>query len=147
MAGPLRVLVIDDDESVRKLVWAVLRREGHEVIQATSGAEGLAELEAGTFDVVLTDKNLGDLNGLELIARVRASHPSLPVVLMTGAPEKIASGAMPDAYLAKPFRSLQALVEAVDDAREKQRIAAMRRSVQEQLAGLRSSLNPRPSQG
>ncbi|MBX5481716.1 MAG: response regulator [Myxococcaceae bacterium] len=146
MAAPLRILVIDDDESVRKLVWAVLHREGHEIVQAGSGKAGLAALEAGAFDVVLTDKNLGDISGLELIARIRTSHPTLPVVLMTGAPERITSGAMPDAYLPKPFRSLKTLVEAVDEAVEKQRIAALRRSAQERLAGLRSVLHPAPGQ-
>lgn len=71
---PLSILVVDDEAPVRRAVARLLRLDGHVVAEAASGAEALAELERGSFDLVLTDIMMPDMNGCELgraIARVR----------------------------------------------------------------------------
>lgn len=142
MGAPLRILTIDDDPSVRRLVSAVLSREGHEVLLAVSGAHGLAMFEAHPVEVAIVDKNLGDMSGFDVIARLREQKPSLAIVLMTALPERVPPASRPDAYLAKPFKTIQSLCDAVTDAVEAQRVATMRREAQRQLDELRSSLSP-----
>jgi DNA-binding NtrC family response regulator len=81
-----RILVIDDDRSARLLLERVLARAGHQVHLVDSASEGLAALEQGGFDLLITDKNLPDVDGLELLRRAREANPGLKVILMTGFP-------------------------------------------------------------
>lgn len=79
-----RILVVDDEPTVRELVRAVLDRDGHETVGAGSGLEALSLLERETFDVVVTDVTMPGLDGLELLERIRRSHQDLPVLIVTG---------------------------------------------------------------
>jgi CheY-like chemotaxis protein len=81
----LRVLVIDDEPMVREALVDSLAEDGHTVIQAGSGAEGLARLDAGAdVDIVFTDLGMPDMTGWDVARAVRTRHPGLPIGLVTG---------------------------------------------------------------
>jgi signal transduction histidine kinase/CheY-like chemotaxis protein len=81
----LRVLLVEDDPNLNALVRQMLEEHGTEVLAAASAAEGLALFESKAFDAVLSDMVMpGEMGGLDLARRMRASRDDLPVVLMTG---------------------------------------------------------------
>jgi two-component system chemotaxis response regulator CheY len=111
-----RVLVVEDSVSARAFVRAVLEspefadpQGGCEVIEAANGFEALRLLPRGPYDLIVTDINMADINGLELVRFIRASahHRTTPLVIISslrGAHDiqrGLALGA--NAYLAKPF--------------------------------------------
>jgi GAF domain-containing protein/ActR/RegA family two-component response regulator len=99
------VLVIDDEAPVRELVADVLSAKGHTVAVAVGGREGLARFAAGRFDVVLTDLGMPDMTGWEVTKAIKASHPSVPVLLITGWGDLVEppEGARVDGVVTKPF--------------------------------------------
>ncbi|HEY3816688.1 MAG TPA: sigma-54 dependent transcriptional regulator [Polyangiaceae bacterium] len=102
-----RVLVIDDDASLRFTLEAVLSDAGLVVETCDGGASGLAAFEARGADVVLTDLAMPEMDGMEVLARMRASDPSVPVMMLTAhGSERVAVGAMKAGafdYIPKPF--------------------------------------------
>jgi signal transduction histidine kinase len=83
--SPLRILIIDDELSVREALADSLAEDGHAVIQAASGPEGLARLADGiTVDVVVTDLGMPEMTGWDVARAVRTRYPGLPVGLVTG---------------------------------------------------------------
>jgi two-component system response regulator AtoC len=102
-----RVLVIDDDASLRFTLEAVLSDEGLGVETADGGASGVAAFEARGADVVLTDLAMPDVDGMQVLARLRALDPSVPVLMVTAhGSERLAVAAMKAGahdYLPKPF--------------------------------------------
>jgi len=117
-----RVLIAEDSHSVRSFVRTVLESlsvpgEQFEIFEATSGFDALRILPRGRWDLVISDINMPDINGLELLAFVRRSdvHHSTPVILIsTQSSEKdrqkgLTLGA--NAYLVKPFTSEQLAAE------------------------------------
>lgn len=114
-----RIVVVDDEAEVCDLLGKVLVREGHEVLIARTGEEGIALLEANEVQCLLVDKLLPQMNGLEVIAAVRRRWPQIAVVLVTAHPEPFNFDAeRPDVVLAKPFKNLAAIEEAVHEALE-----------------------------
>jgi signal transduction histidine kinase/CheY-like chemotaxis protein len=84
-APPLRVLVIDDEMQVRHTLVEILESQGHTVMQAASGQEGLAVLQREeVVDVVLTDLGMPDMTGWDVARQVQEKWPQLPVGLITG---------------------------------------------------------------
>jgi len=79
-----RVLVVDDEQTICDLVSKYLSRQGFEVVAVNTGAEALKLVDQSPFDLVILDIALEDSDGLELLSAVKASHPSLPVIMMTG---------------------------------------------------------------
>ncbi|MGQ0552185.1 MAG: response regulator [Planctomycetota bacterium] len=80
---PLAVLVVDDDDSVARMVAAVLRRDGLEVAVAADGHAALAALETRPFDAVLTDMTMPGMNGLELARAADAAGCSAAFLVMS----------------------------------------------------------------
>jgi two-component system response regulator FlrC len=78
-----RVLVVDDEEGVRSFLAEALDGEGYEVVAAASGHEAVALLDRQGFDVVVTDLKMPGLDGLALLAKVRAEMPETQVILLT----------------------------------------------------------------
>jgi DNA-binding NtrC family response regulator len=109
----IRVLVVDDDRHMRSACSRVLSKEGWLVICAETGDKGLEEIVrgAGNIDVILLDDLMPGMSGMEVLARIRAIDPNLPVVIMTGsvteesALETVRKGAYD--CLAKPFTPAQ----------------------------------------
>ncbi len=80
----MRVLVVDDEEQVAELLAIVIRGEGNEAHVALSGAEALRVLESTAFDGVFLDLKMPDMDGLEVLSRLRELHPGVPVVVLSG---------------------------------------------------------------
>ncbi len=105
----LKVLVAEDEPLAALVIEDVLTSEGHVVALAQDGAEALELAGRDSFDLLLTDLAMPRLGGLELIQRLRQSHPMLPVVVMTGflspaaAQELRGQARPPVALLQKPF--------------------------------------------
>ena len=77
-------LVVDDSIIMRRLVTMTLRKMGcTRITDAPNGLVGLEKLAAGGFDLVLTDIDMPEMNGLEFIARARAAHADLPIVILS----------------------------------------------------------------
>jgi DNA-binding NtrC family response regulator len=102
-----RVLVVDDEQNLRKVLAATLQREGYEVQVAADGEEALAALERDGADVVVTDLVMPRVDGLTLLKRVVLRHPDVPVIVITahGAIDKAVEAMKAGAFdfLAKPF--------------------------------------------
>ena len=115
----LRVLVVDDEPLLCAVAEAWLLADHHKVVTAENGAEALAQLAAGLFDLVITDKAMPEMNGEQLAANIFKLVPSLPVILMTGFGDMMkAAGTMPphiNAILSKPItrESLRAALAQV----------------------------------
>lgn len=101
-----RVLAVDDEPAILRLLGVILARGGHEAVPAANGRSALAELARGGIDAVLLDLGLPDRDGLELVGAIRA-HSAVPVIVVTArsdTADKIAAldlGA--DDYVTKPF--------------------------------------------
>jgi len=79
-----KVLVVDDDAVVGQSIHRVLTEHGYQVRETLSGAEALEELEHQRYDMVFTDIRMPGMDGLEMAARIKVSHPNMPVVVITG---------------------------------------------------------------
>ena len=104
---PARILVVDDEESIRDLLRLVLTGEGYSVVTANDGEEAIEYLEAQRFDLVITDLVMPGVNGVEVLRAARRIDPNYPVIVITGYPsvetvtELVRLGA--GDYLTKPF--------------------------------------------
>ncbi|MGH7370013.1 MAG: PAS domain S-box protein, partial [Candidatus Methylomirabilaceae bacterium] len=81
---PGRILIIDDDRMVRDLLSDILQSEGHTVVPAAGGREGIRLFRQGTFDLVLTDLGMPEFSGWEVAVAIKTIAPKTPVVLVTG---------------------------------------------------------------
>jgi DNA-binding response OmpR family regulator len=101
-----RILLVDDEHSVQKLLTYPLRKEGYEVVSALDGREALDRLRDGRFDLVVLDVMLPELDGFEVCRQVRA-RSAVPIIMLTAKAEEIDKvlglelGA--DDYITKPF--------------------------------------------
>ena len=109
MSEPVRILVADDEPNLRRVLTAILRRDGHEVLQATAGDEAIALLDG--IDVLVTDLRMPRVDGMELLRHAVKAQPQLPVIMITAygsvgqAVEAIKAGAFD--YIEKPFEQDQ----------------------------------------
>lgn len=111
-----RVLVVDDDETIREVLSHKLAQMGHDVTAAADGDAGLATARDGRFDLVLLDRSMPRMSGLEVCRALRDDGDDVPIILLTGrvleddVEAGFAAGA--DDYLAKPV-SLRDLAHRV----------------------------------
>ena len=117
----IRVLVVDDNEVFRRPLQRALEAAGFEVVAVPSAEDALEVLDGSPVDVLLTDHRLPGMDGVQLITRIKATHPVLAIIVMTAygtsesAVEAKRRGA--DDYLVKPFEVpdlLRALHRALD---------------------------------
>src|SRR5690625_4870927 len=117
LAGP-RVLIVEDEENLRRLIAAYLQREGFTVVVAADGREALDQFRRTPPDLVILDLMLPDIDGWDVCRRIRAGHTT-PIIMLTARGEEIDRikglefGA--DDYITKPFspRELVLRVQAV----------------------------------
>jgi EAL domain-containing protein (putative c-di-GMP-specific phosphodiesterase class I) len=134
--GP-RVLVVDDDASLLRLYARMLTDNGYQVQTAPCGQDAVNALNAGQFDVVMSDIDMPEMSGIELLRRVRAADIDVPLLLITGNPsvetatQAIEQGVL--RYLIKPVKNA-ALMEAVGEAVRLHKLAQAKRQALE-LAG------------
>ena len=104
--GGTRVLVAEGNRRVRQVIAAYLRGDGFQVLEASSGLEALLVLRRGTVDIALVDPMLPEIDGLELVRRVRRES-TVPIIMLTASPDEVAriaeleAGA--DDYVVKPL--------------------------------------------
>ncbi len=109
-----RILVVDDEPNLRKVLGALLQQSGHEVVTEADGVAGLARVKTsprGAFDVVISDLRMPNMDGMQLLKALIEEDPGLPVVILTAhgsvdtAVEAVKSGAFD--FLEKPFDRAQ----------------------------------------
>ena len=109
------ILTVDDSPSIRQMIKVVLEPAGHRVIEAGDGAQGLAKVQAGKPDLVITDLNMPVMNGLELIRALRKlpNVVGMPIVFLTtesnDAVKQEAKSAGATGWITKPFKPEQLL--------------------------------------
>jgi DNA-binding NtrC family response regulator len=114
---PMQILVIDDEGVICDACRLVLAEKGHGVDHCLTGMAGLLAIEGGTYDVVLLDMKLPDIDGTEVLKAVREKTPAPRVIVMTGystmsnAINAMKLGAAD--YLSKPFTDDE-LIEAIE---------------------------------
>jgi DNA-binding NtrC family response regulator len=123
----MRVLIVDDEEVLRDVLDAVLRREGFDIITAASGEEALSVLDSTEeVDLVILDVMLPGISGIDTLRAMRISNPALPVIVITafssidGAIEAMKQGAFH--YIPKPFKN-EEVVLTVNKALEQRRLS------------------------
>ena len=109
LTGTGRVLLVEDEDSVRSFAVRALKRQGYEVLEATTGLEALEIFEAETqpIDIVVSDVVMPEMDGPTMLTEMRKSRPDLKVIFVSGYPDdRFKTGLDPDAhyaFLAKPF--------------------------------------------
>ncbi|RMH85631.1 MAG: sigma-54-dependent Fis family transcriptional regulator [Calditrichaeota bacterium] len=102
-----RVMVVDDEENIREVLSSYLDSLGYEVVTANDGQDALEKFEPGTYDLVISDLLMPNIDGLELLKRVREKDRDVIFLMITGYPsietavEAIKKGAYD--YITKPF--------------------------------------------
>ncbi|MFZ1200914.1 MAG: response regulator, partial [Desulfobacterales bacterium] len=101
------ILIVDDEKNYTRILGAVLEEEGFEILAANSGPAALEILEGSDVDLVLTDLKMPMMDGIQLLEKIKARDPELPVLMMTAhgtvdnAVEAMQKGAY--SYILKPF--------------------------------------------
>jgi len=130
------ILVIEDKESMRKMVAQTLMEEGYTVETAADGPEGIEKAKGKPFDLVITDMKMPDMDGLDVVSSIRNINNETAVIVMTayGTIETAVSAMKRGAFdfLAKPFDSEHMLV-LVDKALKSQRIVAENEVLREEI--------------
>ena len=134
----MRILIVDDEEVLRDVLETVLRREGFDVLLASSGEEALSVLDgADEIDLVILDIMLPGISGIDTLRSIRVSTPALPVIIITafssidGAIEAMKHGAFH--YIPKPFKN-EEVVLTVNKALEQRRLSNENERLKEELA-------------
>jgi len=132
----LNILIVDDEEVLQDVLTALIRQEGHHPISCSSGQEALSVLAQEEIDLVLLDLMLPDMNGKEVMRRIRRSDPDQVVVVITayssieGAIDAMREGAFH--YLPKPFKNEEVRL-TIRQGLERRRLTAENRDLKEQL--------------
>ena len=123
----MRILIVEDQDSIRQMIEALLRARGHDVSAVPSGAKGLEVAFASPPDLILLDLNLpGSFDGFEVCRRVRANAEtaSMPIVIISASSDddtkERAHQAGATAFYSKPF-SPMALLKEIEGMRQKQK--------------------------
>ena len=125
---PLRVLVVDDDDDIRRLNSEMLFHSGYDVDTAADGEAAWDALSTDEYDLVITDNNMPKVTGVELLEKLRAARMNPPVIMATGTPPHAAftraPWLKPAALLIKPYtiddllRTVKQVLRASDETGE-----------------------------
>ncbi|MHC1713369.1 MAG: HD-GYP domain-containing protein [Solidesulfovibrio sp.] len=135
-----KILTVDDEEMIRETIVSYLENRGFEVFQAQNGREGLEVFTAVKPDLLLVDLRMPEMDGLEVLARVKELAPETPSIVVSGtgilkdAVEAIKCGAWD--YVIKPIQDMDILGLAVDKALERARLIRENKAYQENLEAL-----------
>jgi DNA-binding NtrC family response regulator len=123
MKEPAKILVIDDNESIRKTIATILEEKGYIVDTASSGREAIEKSRVNFYNLALIDIRLPDMEGTRLLPQLRETVPKMIKIIVTGYPslqnavEAVNKGA--DAYIMKPF-NVDAVLETIEEHLKKQ---------------------------
>ena len=108
-AESARILVVDDERSMREMLAILLKREGHDVVVAENGRTAIDQLNTRPFDLVVSDARMPDLDGLEVLRHARSINPSVIAIMVTayGSPDLLRGVAQlgVNDYVEKPFNT------------------------------------------
>ncbi len=132
-----RILIVDDEEAIREIVFSMLSMAGYRCQQAASGVEALAILDSGEqFDLVLSDLMMAEMDGIALLERTKEKYPDMPVVMVTAVHDiSVALAAIRNGaydYLLKPFER-ETLLNMTRRALENRRLKIENRAYQTNL--------------
>jgi DNA-binding NtrC family response regulator len=123
MSRNARILVVDDDENIRKVVIAILEDEGYTVESVGTAKEAIEKSKRKFYNIALIDIRLPDMEGIELLTKIRDTTPRMRKVIVTGYPtlqnavEAVNKGA--DVYIVKPF-DVKKVLKTIEDQLNKQ---------------------------
>ena len=126
MNEPARILVVDDDESIRKTITAILEEKGYAVDTAENGKEAMEKTKVKFYNLALVDIRLPDVEGTKLLAEMEDTTPEMAKIIVTGYPSlqnvitAVNRGA--DGYLLKPV-NIDSLLQTIEEHLKKQREA------------------------
>jgi DNA-binding response OmpR family regulator len=138
-----RILIIDDEATLRQTLARILQRAGFEATTVASGKEGLSMITEQTFDLVYLDIRMPDMNGLDVLKTIHDQFPELPVILFTAQPdlhsavEALRRGAID--YLMKPLKP-QMLIDRTSAVLTDQKKKIRRREIVRQIEELQAEL-------
>ncbi|MEM2465935.1 MAG: response regulator [Candidatus Bathyarchaeia archaeon] len=107
MAENARILIVDDDENIRKVLTTILEEEGYTVDEAENAKKAIDKTKRNVYNLALIDIRLPDMEGIELLTKIKDTVPKMRKIIITGYPtlqnaiEAVNRGA--DAYILKPF--------------------------------------------
>jgi len=107
MGERLRLLIVDDDENIRKVLTTILEEEGYKVESVDTARKAIERVKRKFYNLALIDIRLPDMEGIELLTKMRNTTPKMRKIIITGYPtlqnavEAVNRGA--DAYIMKPF--------------------------------------------
>jgi two-component system response regulator PilR (NtrC family) len=131
-----RILVVDDEESMRQLLEIALGKEGYRLTLAESGRKAIEAFDKASYDLVISDIKMPDMSGVEVLRHVKETDPTVPVIMVTAyasaetAVEALRLGAYD--YLTKPFK-LEELKTNIRNALEKVRLKRENESLKREL--------------
>jgi DNA-binding NtrC family response regulator len=119
-----RILIIDDDENIRRVLETILTDEGYTVESADTAAKGIEKSEKAFFNLALVDVRLPDMEGVELLPKLRSTKPKMRKIIVTGYPtlqnaiSAVNNGA--NAYVMKPF-DVEKILKTIKEQLQKQK--------------------------
>jgi DNA-binding NtrC family response regulator len=143
-----KIVVIDDERSIRESMKEILQYEGHEVVVAGDGMEGLVAVKTGHPDVVFCDIKMPRLEGIEVLKRVKEFSSSTPVIMISGhgtidtAVEAIREGAYD--FIEKPL-DLNRLLVTIKNASDKQQLVRHARALEEKVSKQHEMIGDSPA--
>ncbi|MGF3523004.1 MAG: response regulator [Candidatus Bathyarchaeia archaeon] len=121
---PDRILIIDDDENIRKVMKTILEDEGYFVDTAETAKEGIEKSYSSFFNLALIDIRLPDMEGIDALSKLRETTPKMRKIIVTGYPTLqnaiAAVNKNADAYVLKPF-NVDSVLHVIKEQLEKQR--------------------------
>ena len=138
------ILIVDDEENLRKTLSRILTKAGYSVTTASNGEEGLGLLQAGAYDLAFIDLLMPGIGGVELLQKIHVIYPEMPVLILTAhatletAIEAVREGARD--YLLKPADP-QLILDRVKEVLDEQRQPYRQREILGQIQNLVSELH------
>jgi DNA-binding NtrC family response regulator len=135
---PFRILIVDDNREIRSILEEYLREEGHFAEGAADGKEALAKYAQTPFDLIVTDLNMPEMTGIELIKEIAKGENTTEFIIITGyasldsAIEAVKAGAFD--YLVKPFR-IEELMVVIKNAKDKIALKKANKQLFDKLKG------------
>ena len=126
MGDPARILIVDDEESIREVLATILEEEGYVAETAKNGKEAIEKSETTFYNLALIDIRLPDMEGTELLSAIKETTPKMVKIIMTGYPslqnavKAVNKGA--NAYILKPFK-VEDVLKTIKEELKKQRAA------------------------
>ena len=123
MNGGARILIVDDDENIRKVLMAILEDKGYYMEAAGTAREAIKKIDKKFYNLALIDIRLPDMEGIDLLTKIRDSTPKMRKIIITGYPtlqnavDAVNKGA--DAYITKPF-DVEKVLSTISEQLKKQ---------------------------